>query len=147
MMRRLLLLLVVAALGGAAWVRLAPLEGPAWHVDPDQVQPPDRPNHALLRSGSVVYPIPPETLAAAVDDIAMADPRTRLLAGSVAEGHMTYVARSRIWGFPDLVTVRVVPHPDGATLAVFSRARFGRSDMGVNQARLDGWLRQLPEPL
>jgi uncharacterized protein (DUF1499 family) len=32
---------------------------------------------------------------------------------------------------------------DGDMLQIHGRLRFGKSDLGVNAARIDGWLRQL----
>jgi uncharacterized protein (DUF1499 family) len=61
------------------------------------------------------------------------------LAGSVEEGRMTWVARSALWGFPDYITAEAGPKG----LAVWSRLRFGRSDLGVNRARLEDWLARL----
>jgi uncharacterized protein (DUF1499 family) len=58
---------------------------------------------------------------------------------------MTYVQRSRFWGFPDYVSVRAVDLGDGSSaLAIFSRSRYGASDLGVNRARVDAWLARLP---
>jgi uncharacterized protein (DUF1499 family) len=59
-------------------------------------------------------------------------PRTTLLAGSIAEGHLTYVTRSKWMGFPDYTTLE----QSGDTIKMFARLRFGRQDMGVNAARL-----------
>ena len=53
------------------------------------------------------------------------------------------MSRTRWIGFPDYITVSAVPAPGGAQLAVLSRLRFGRGDLGVNRARLDRWLRLL----
>ena len=76
---------------------------------------------------------------AALDSIIRDTPRTQVLAGSVDEGMITYVTRSRVFGFPDYTTVR----QEGDMLEVYGRLRFGKSDLGVNAARIDGWLRQL----
>ena len=75
---------------------------------------------------------------ARIDAIARATPRTTVLAGSVAEGRITYVTRSRLWGFPDYTTVE----RSGDRITLFGRLRFGRGDMGVNRARIEGWLAQ-----
>ena len=69
---------------------------------------------------------------ARVDAAARALPRTRVLAGSVNEGRITYVTRSKVIGFPDYTTVE---HSDGL-LRMHARLRFGRSDLGVNAERL-----------
>lgn len=57
--------------------------------------------------------------------------------------------RSRIFGFVDTIVVRVLPFDDGrpgaarSTFAAYSRAELGFGDMGVNQARLEGWIANL----
>ena len=139
--------LVVAALAGglvlAAWIRLAPHDPARWHEDPALVSRPKSQNYHLIRlvGGDAIAPIyatAPNVLAQTLDGIARADGAT-LLAGSVASGHMTYVSRSRIVGFPDYTSVRVERAGAGATFAAFARARFGHSDMGVNRARLERW--------
>ena len=33
--------------------------------------------------------------------------------------------------------------PDGDVLKIYGRLRFGRSDLGVNKARVEGWLAAL----
>lgn len=81
----------------------------------------------------------PEDLLARLDAVALATPRTRRLAGSVAEGRITWITRSALWGFPDYTTAEV--RPDG--LYVHARLRFGSEDMGVNAARLRDWLSRL----
>ena len=63
----------------------------------------------------------------------------KVLSGSVDSGHITYISRSRIMGFPDYITVQKF---DGK-LRIFSRLRFGQSDLGVNKRRVEGWLAQL----
>ena len=95
-----------------------------------------------------VYALPPVVLLAAFDRVARAEPRVQVLAGSVASGRITYVVRSRLVGFPDYLTVRALPaQGGGATLAIFSRQRFGLKDMGVNRARVEAWLAALAAAL
>ena len=75
--------------------------------------------------------------------IATATPRTHRLAGSPEAGRITWITRSRLWGFPDYTTAQVTQTPTGPRLDIHARLRFGRSDMGVNAARLHAWLAQL----
>lgn len=132
--------LLVLFIAGAIWVRLAPADPADWHVDPQAVTAPQTDNFVLLRGESALrFALPPADLAAHVDAIARDWPRTRLLAGSVNEGWMTYITRSRWMAFPDYTSVRVVTDGDGASLTVFARSRFGQSDLGVNAARLSAW--------
>ena len=133
MPRRIALVLLAAALAGAlAFIRLAPSEPMRWHQMPETITDRDLDGGAMRRV---------EGDLAALDRIIRGTPRTRVLAGSVAEGMVTYVTRSRVFGFPDYTTVR----QDGEMLEIFARLRFGRSDLGVNAARVDGWLGRLAE--
>jgi len=143
MIKLALLVLVGLALVTAAYVRLAPSDPARWHEDPRLVAKPSSPNFHLIRmvGGDAmpqVFAESPAALAQRVYDIALADGAT-LLAGSVASGHMTFVSRSRIMGFPDYTSVLLEPAGDGAMLLAFARARFGHSDLGVNRARLEKW--------
>jgi len=81
----------------------------------------------------------PAAALARLDAIAMASPRTRRLAGSPAEGRITWISRSRLWGFPDYTTAEATP----GRLVIHARQRFGSDDWGVNAARLQDWLAQL----
>lgn len=140
----LVLVLAVAAVAGGVYFRRAADDPARWHVDPLTAVKPDSPNAALIRpeggdAAARVYPVSPAELAAALDAAAMAEPRTTRIAGEPQSLWMTYVQRSALWGFPDYISVKVLPAEGGATWAAFSRARYGYSDMGVNAARLARW--------
>lgn len=136
MMRWGLIILVVAVVGVvgvAAYVRLAPSDPERWHVAPQVSGDETGAGEAKrLIAGDA------ETFAA-LHAIALSTPRTRVLAGDVASGHVTYVTRSALWGFPDYTTVQL--REDG--IALWGRLRFGQTDLGVNAARLDGWIAAL----
>jgi uncharacterized protein (DUF1499 family) len=143
----LVVVVMMAFVGLMAFVRLSPTEPDAWHVDPTDPALSVGQGRALLRDDgdlqSPVFDMTAPELLAAFDRIADATPRTRILAGSVAEGQITYVTRSAIWGFPDYTSVRAIPVEGGAQIVAYARLRFGRSDMGVNAARLQSWLAAL----
>lgn len=152
-------LAVAAVLGIAAAMRLTEDDPDVWHVDPLTAQVSGKPNEYWVLPGNPdasregeaaqVYPVPAPDLARAFDAVALAAPRTERIAGSPEDGWMTYVQRSRIFGFPDYVSVRVMAAGEegatgeGSTLAILSRSRFGVSDFGVNRARVRAWLRAL----
>ncbi|MEL7213337.1 MAG: DUF1499 domain-containing protein [Pseudomonadota bacterium] len=147
-MRLILSLLLVAILIGLAYIRLAPSNREAWHTDPLRPQP--QIGHFLVRPEggdleSPVYSDSPVDLLTRFDAVAVAEPRTQRLAGSPEEGRMTYITRSRIIGFPDYTTVQAAPVPGGTALVIHARLRFGRSDLGVNAARVTRWLDALGE--
>lgn len=127
--------LVVALAAAALWVRLAPTDPARWHTDP-LLGTTARNAFAV----TVFDPRPAAAALAALDGVALASPRTRRVAGSVAEGRITWITRSALWGFPDFTTAAAVPDGQGTLLAIFARSRFGVADWGVNGRRVTGWL-------
>ncbi|WP_109467280.1 DUF1499 domain-containing protein [Albibacillus kandeliae] len=122
--------LCVVAVG---YVRLAPSPAADWHL------PLEFESDRDMKGGvERVVETGPDGLAR-LDAVARATPRTEVLAGSVAEGRVTYVTRTKWIGFPDYTTAE--QHDD--VLRVWGRLRFGRSDFGVNKARVDRWLADL----
>ncbi|SDW76199.1 DUF1499 domain-containing protein [Roseicitreum antarcticum] len=149
-MIKLIGIVVLLGLAGLMlFVRVSPNAPADWHEDPALVQKPSKPNAHLIRlvggdEIAPIYALTPEALAERIDQIARED-GAELLAGSVADGHMTYISRSTLMGFPDFTSVKVSRAGDGATFSAFARARFGQSDMGVNRARLTRWLAALED--
>ena len=92
---------------------------------------------------TVTVPGSPDAVLATLQDLAISTPRTSVLAGSLAEGRITYVTRSRIWGFPDYTSVAVRPQAGDSALAILGRLRFGKSDFRVNRDRIQGWLQAI----
>lgn len=116
-----------------AYVRLAP-------ADPDRWHQPIAADSDMDMAGGAIRVVPAtDGILARLDEVAMATPRTRRLAGSVAEGRITWVTRSLVFGFPDHTTAEVTE----GQLRVYGRLRFGGGDMGVNRARIARWLAQL----
>lgn len=118
---------------GVALVRLAPTDAARWHVPVAFTSDQDMPSGAVR-----VIPGDAADLQR-LQDVALQSPRTEVLAGDVDSGMITFVTRSRWVGFPDFTTVQEV---DGM-LRMHARLRFGKADLGVNRARLQGWIRQL----
>ncbi|WP_095589347.1 DUF1499 domain-containing protein [Actibacterium ureilyticum] len=121
-------------------VRLAPVDPARWH---QPIAGLSAPGTQRLDGGARHLTPPmdrtPDALLATLDRIARDTPRTRVIAGSVAEGRITYETRSAFWGFPDYTTVEARGDDGAAQLALFARLRFGKSDLGVNAARIDRW--------
>ncbi len=139
-MKRLILIGAVGlAVALAGYIRLAPLEAAVWHVPLTGAETTGRPNEAHLVQDIAIAPA---ILAADLRKVALSEPRTVVLAG---EGlHVTYVQRSLWMGYPDIITVQVTPLESGsARLQIWSRARFGTSDFGVNDARIARWMAAL----
>ncbi|SNX70522.1 uncharacterized protein SAMN05878503_10688 [Cereibacter ovatus] len=148
-MTTLLLALVLLTGAAAAYVRLAPNDPARWHADPATVAGRNTANSILVADGGDLpplhLPLPADQVAARLDTVAAATSRTSPFAG---EGlHRTWLTRTRLWGFPDFTSVRLIPAPDGGTfVTIFARARFGHSDLGVNRARVEDWLARLQSP-
>ncbi len=131
-------ILALIVLAAGLYVRLAPSDPGRWHrweLPPMAAGDYPMPNgHVAI--GGVAGP----QVLTQLDAIIMATPCTKRLAGSVDQGMITYVTRSRLWGFPDYTTVRLTQTGAAWVLAINGRSRFGKSDVGVNKARIDGWL-------
>lgn len=108
-----------------------------WHVDPFSGADPGL--GGVLRM--IETPLSPEAALTALDGIAQTEIRTKFLAGTVAQNRLSYVTRSSFWGFPDVTTFAVRPHPNGAEIAILARLRFGKKDFDVNAKRVDAWIK------
>ena len=127
------LILVLAVAAGLAFVRLAPSDASRWHVPIGSAENTDGEGWSAR-----VVPATPGLLSE-VHQAMLALPRTELLAGSVGEGRLTYITRSKLVGFPDYTTVE----QDGEQIKLYARLRFGKSDLRVNAKRLDGLLKRV----
>lgn len=88
-----------------------------------------------------VYVVSATALRAGVRDILSAESRVELVGDEVDIFRLVFVQRSRIFRFPDTVTVQIFPLSDGTSaLAMYSRSNYGRSDLGVNKARVRRWI-------
>ena len=122
------LLIVALPIG----IRLLPVRPDKWHVDPFSVG----------KANASFCPEPGERffmenpMLEDLSTIITSTPRTSVLAGSVAEGRITWVTRSRLMGFPDVTTAAV----KGGRLCIVARQVIGSDDWGVNERRLNGWL-------
>lgn len=135
----IIIVLVLIAFAAAIYVRMAAMPAETWHVDPATATAPDSPNFALRRGDDAIdLGDDPATVAARLSAVAEAEGAT-LIAGSLRDGFATYVQRSRLMGYPDAISIRLTETDTGTRAEVFSRSRFGHSDMGVNEARVARW--------
>lgn len=147
-MKFIVLGLMGLIVAGAVYVRIAPSDPDRWH-ETFYPKPPD--TYPAADGFRIVRQIDdPAAVLSRLDSIIMATPRTERLAGSVDEGLITYITRSRLWGFPDYTTVYAGPDDTieggfGPLLKIDGRLRFGKADLGVNRARIEGWLAQLDQ--
>jgi uncharacterized protein (DUF1499 family) len=144
-------LLVTAIAVGAIWIRRLDHDAAVWHADPLVAAKPTTPNSYRVGPNGTTEPdamaptfsISSADLAAKFDAIARGA-GSDVVGGSAAEGYVTYVQASSLFGFPDYVSVKFIEiDADNSTLAVFSRSRLGQSDLGVNKKRVEAWFAQL----
>ena len=120
-------LVVLLVLGALAFVRLAP-------TDVDKVHRAVQGTQDKTGKGFCLRVLPGEAdLFGRIDAAMRGLERTQVVVGSVDEGRVSYVTRSKAVGFPDYTTVEAA---DGQ-IKIYARLRFGRSDFGVNRARVD----------
>lgn len=122
-------------------------------MDMTRIERPSTPNTALAAPEGFTpkpdivtpsYDRPAAALYAAVLAMAEAQPRTFLLKRYDDRLQAHFVARSALFGFPDLIAVQVLPEGDHRSkLILWSRSVYGRSDLGVNRKRVERWLAAL----
>lgn len=142
MLKYVVLGLIGAVVALAVYVRLAPVNAPYWH---GITLPQGQPGEAVAAGSYTVLRAVEQPMEAftQLDRIITETPRTTRVAGSLEDGKITYMTRSRVFGFPDFTTVAIYPDAAAsgqATLALFGRLRFGKADLGVNRARITGWM-------
>ncbi len=145
---RLLPLLLALLLPACRGTGAEGLEAPQ-PIDMARLVRPGTPNTALAAPAGFSpapdivtrgYAVAPDLLLAAVQDVALAQPRTVAHAVFADRRQAHFVARSALLNFPDLVAVQVTPE---SGLILWSRSIYGRSDFGANKARLEAWLAAL----
>lgn len=146
----LLGVVIVGFVGSIAFVRSLSHDAGQWHVDPQAAPDPSTPNWYRVAPGGVnaapEFSVPVSDLSSAFDRVVDKQPRIELLQDDrPSGGPVTWVQRSALFGFPDYISVQLLETESGAgsTLAMFSRARLGQSDLGVNKKRITAWLAAL----
>ena len=94
------------------------------------------------------YAMPAAYVRQAFLRVALAKPRVSHVLKDDVSLYDNLVARSAVFGFPDLIAARFFDVEDrGSTLAVYSRSVLGHSDLGVNRRRILSWIRELEADL
>lgn len=125
-----------------------------WHEDPLTVKSSETPNSfRMAPAGSTseridaispAYTEDAVVLAEAFDEFVRKQRATVRIAGLPPELFMTYVQRTEKLKFPDYISVKFIGLEDGTTsIAVYSRSRYGYADLGMNQARVERWVKTL----
>lgn len=91
-----------------------------------------------------VYAASVAEVRSAWEALMKSEPRVREKRRDLTGVQIDYVQRSRLLRFPDLITVRFIAiDANRTTLAIYSRSIYGQGDMGVNKARIRGWIGRL----
>lgn len=138
-----LFLVLILVLAGIVWVRFAPIDRDAWHVDPGEADVPAGSGLRFIGREAPRYPAETEVVLANFAQIAEDEPNTRYLEGDLDEGMMTFVTRSKVLGLPEIITVKAVSEGRLTKLSIVSRARYGISGARRGGERLDRWLQEM----
>ncbi|MBT8412936.1 MAG: DUF1499 domain-containing protein [Boseongicola sp.] len=147
-MQTTLFVIVLIAVLGLGWIRFAPTDIDAFHIDPAIANDPGPRGHKVIGLEAPRFDGDPDTVMEALMRVARAEPRVRRLDGSVDEGMLTFVARSKWLGFRDYVTFKAVAEGSQTKLAAISRSRYEiGSDWGTNRERLENWFTKIEQIL
>lgn len=93
------------------------------------------------------FPVPVPAAFDAIRAVAARQVRVFPLADYPDRHQAQWVARSRLMNYPDIVVAEVAPSGAGTGLWLYSRSLLGRSDFGVNRARVLAWLTDFEDRL
>ncbi|MSO69605.1 MAG: DUF1499 domain-containing protein [Alphaproteobacteria bacterium] len=98
--------------------------------------PPDEPAPEFRLAAPALYEL--------ARRIALSQARTTLLEDAPQILAFEVRQRTWFWQFPDHITIAALPLGDSrASLALYSRSRYGYGDFGVNRRRAQRWLGQI----
>jgi hypothetical protein len=93
-----------------------------------------------------VFALPVERLAHSWRQMLAGEPEIFPVDSDPQARRVTLIQRTPLLRFPDIVTVELVAlEDDRSSLAIYSRARYGRGDFGVNRRRVLRWLDRVKE--
>jgi uncharacterized protein (DUF1499 family) len=138
-MRLFVLLVLGVIVAVIVYVRLAPDNTAGVHIQAEPRGPGDYPTSVRFLAVRQITAAPEDVLRA-ITQAAMDRDRTKALAGTVDDGMVTFVTRSKLMGFPDYTTVSIIPADTvdnaGPLVMIDARLRYGKNDLGVNKARV-----------
>jgi len=116
-----------------------------WRPNRCLMLPPGFEASAAAHETSPVLAESPDALFRRLKAIIGEEPRIQWLAEDRAGRRLELIQRSRIFRFPDRISVAVMPgaRSNESAPALYSRAQVGIWDFGVNRARVRRWTRAL----
>lgn len=135
-------------------IQTAPHDPEVWHKDPLTEPSSETPNSFRVAPAGTkvtkvdqeaeIYAASATVISEALDTFILTQPRTVRVAGYPQENFLTYAQRTKNLKFPDYISIKVIELGENrSTIAIYSRARYGYGDMGVNKARVLRWLETL----
>lgn len=92
-------------------------------------------------AASPVIPLPLKVVRGRFFEVLALRPKIRLLSIDALADQYVVEERSKVFGFPDTVTIRFFAlDDDHTTVAIYSRSHYGESDLGVNEQRVRAWI-------
>lgn len=89
-----------------------------------------------------------KTVLDALREVALTEQRTSVTDNDLVHRRIQFCQRSQVFRFPDDIKVEAIPLSEFITkLAVYSKARCGFSDLGVNKRRVKRWLSALEDSI
>ena len=80
-------------------------------------------------------------LVAKIKALPTLEPRIVMVGENDAELRYVLVQRSALFNFPDTINIAIQPvDASHAAIAIYSRSRYGKGDLGVNMKRVQRWL-------
>jgi hypothetical protein len=93
---------------------------------------------------SPIFSLSTLRLAEAFSDVIAGEPGIVWVAEDESRHPLAVIQHSLLLRFPDVIIIEYVTlGPERSSLAIYSRARYGRGDFGVNRRRVLTWLGQL----
>jgi uncharacterized protein (DUF1499 family) len=143
---KVLLICLLICLLLFAYIRLSKVEQSIWHLDPDSITNININNSFLLNyanKGTKTFNLEVNALFNILNNIIINDNCEKVF-GDINLGLITYVCRSKMFGFPDYVSINFKNlGVNKSSLSIFSRSRFGWYDFGKNKQRVQKWLTEL----
>lgn len=93
---------------------------------------------------SPVFALPVDQLVEKWTQVIAGEPGVVQVEGQPGAHRIVLIQHTPVLRFPDIITVDFVAlAPDRSSLAIYSRARYGRGDFGTNRRRVLRWLDRL----
>jgi len=98
--------------------------------------------HSDLKSPE--FPFNVQSLIKKWEIMIASQPRIKLIIKDGSKNQWIYVQRTKLFRFPDYITVQFIPLGDNqSTLILYSASKYGYYDFGVNESRVIKWLELL----